>query len=201
LREAWQLGQIGAEDFHCARDVPVVKATTLPRGRALTRRELRSLFHVCQPDPSPSGARDAALLAVLYGAGLRRSEVVALDLADYELETGTLTIRRAKGQKDRLAYTTTGSRAALAAWLQVRGVEPGALFWPVDQAGRMTARRMTSQSVLEILERRARQARVARFSPHDLRRTFISDLLDAGADITTVAGLAGHANVTTTARY
>ena len=65
----------------------------------------------------------------------------------------------------------------------------------------MTARRMASQSILEIPERRARQARVARFSPHDLRRTFISDLLDAGADITTVAALAGHANVTTTARY
>jgi site-specific recombinase XerD len=60
---------------------------------------------------------------------------------------------------------------------------------------------MTAQSVLEMLQRRARQARVQRFSPHDLRRTFISDLLDAGADITTVAGLAGHASVTTTARY
>ena len=65
----------------------------------------------------------------------------------------------------------------------------------------MTARRMTAQSVLELLARRAGRARVARFSPHDLRRTFISDLLDAGADITTVASLAGHSSVTTTARY
>jgi site-specific recombinase XerD len=65
----------------------------------------------------------------------------------------------------------------------------------------MTARRMAAQSVLEMLQRRARRARVARFSPHDLRRTFVSDLLDAGADITTVAELAGHASVTTTARY
>ncbi len=201
LREAWQLGQIGAEDYHRAVNVRVVKATTLPRGRALTRRELRALFRVCQQDVRPSGARDAALLAVLYGAGLRRSEVVGLDVADYELETGTLTIRAAKGRKDRLAYTTNGSRAALGAWLNLRATEPGPLFWPVDQAGRMTARQMTSQSILEILERRARQAHVARFSPHDLRRTFISDLLDAGADITTVAALAGHANVTTTARY
>ncbi len=201
LREAWQLGQIGAEDYHRGVNLSAVKATTLPRGRALTRRELRSLFGVCQQDGRPSGARDAALLAVLYGAGLRRSEVVTLDLADYELETGTLTVRAGKGRKDRIAYATNGSRAALTAWLTVRGMDHGALFWPVDQAGRMTARRMTSQSILEILERRARQARVARFSPHDLRRTFISDLLDAGADITTVAALAGHASVTTTSRY
>jgi site-specific recombinase XerD len=201
LREAWQLGQMTAEDYHRAVNVRVVKATTLPRGRALTRRELRALFRVCQQDPRPSGARDAALLAVLYGAGLRRSEVVALDLAEYELETGALTIRAAKGRKDRVAYATTGSRGALAAWLRVRGTEPGPLFWPIDQAGRMAPRCMNAQSVFELLQRRARQARVQRFSPHDLRRTFISDLLDAGADITTVSALAGHANVTTTARY
>jgi site-specific recombinase XerD len=201
LREAWRLGLLSAEDYHRAVDLPGIKATTLPRGRALTRRELRALFRACQADPRPSGARDAALLAVLYGAGLRRSEVVALDLAGYDTETGALTIRAAKGRKDRIAYATNGSRAAIEAWLRIRGMEPGALFWPVDQAGRMTARRMTAQSVLEMLQRRARQARVQRFSPHDLRRTFISDLLDAGADITTVAGLAGHASVTTTARY
>src|SRR5205823_8270514 len=104
-------GQMTAEDYHRTVNVPVVKATTLPRGRALTRRELRALFRVCQHDPRPSGARDAALLAFLYGAGLRRSEVVGLDLADYDPETGALTIRGAKGRRDRLAYTSTGSRA------------------------------------------------------------------------------------------
>ncbi len=201
LREAWQLGQLSAEQYHRAVSVRAVSATTLPRGRALTRRELQALFRVCQEDRRPSGARDAALLALLYGTGLRRSEAVALDLAHYDAETGALTIRAAKRAKDRLVYVTTEGHAALAAWLDCRGVAPGALFWRVDQAGRMTPGRLTAQSVLELLARRARQAGVARFSPHDLRRTFISDLLDAGADITTVALLAGHANVTTTARY
>ncbi|MFN8544626.1 MAG: site-specific integrase [Candidatus Binatia bacterium] len=201
LKECWRLGLMAADDYQRATDLQRVKATTLPRGRALMRRELRALFRVCRADTRPSGARDAALLAVVYGAGLRRSEVVALDMADYAPETGALTIRAAKGRKDRLTYATNGSRIALDGWLRVRGTEPGPLFWPVDQAGRMTARRLTAQSVLELLARRARRARVARFSPHDLRRTFISDLLDAGADITTVAGLAGHASVTTTARY
>jgi site-specific recombinase XerD len=201
LKEAWRLGQMDAEDYHRAADLPGIKARTLPRGRALVRRELRGLFRVCHRDKRPQGARDAAILAVLYGAGLRRSEVAALDRADYDRETGALALRAAKGRKDRISYATNGSQQALDAWLAVRGDDAGALFWPIDQAGRMMARRMTTQAVLELLIRRARQAKVERFSPHDLRRTFISDLLDAGADITTVAGLAGHASVTTTARY
>jgi site-specific recombinase XerD len=60
---------------------------------------------------------------------------------------------------------------------------------------------MTDQAVLGILKKRGREAHVQSFLPHDLRRTFISDLLDAGADIATVQKLAGHSQVTTTARY
>jgi site-specific recombinase XerD len=60
---------------------------------------------------------------------------------------------------------------------------------------------MTDQAILLILRRRATQAKVAAFTPHDLRRSFVSDLLDAGADMVTVQKLAGHANVQTTARY
>jgi site-specific recombinase XerD len=60
---------------------------------------------------------------------------------------------------------------------------------------------MTDQSVLSILDRISRRAKVRPFSPHDLRRSFISDLLDRGADIATVQRMAGHANVQTTARY
>jgi site-specific recombinase XerD len=201
LREAWQLGQMTAEQYHRAANLRTVRATTLPRGRALGPGELRALFRVCREDQRASGVRDSALLAVLYGAGLRRSEVVALDVTDYDRDTGALTVRAGKGRKDRIGYGSNGSRAALVAWLQVRGGALGPLFWPIDQAARMVARRMTAQSVFEILRRRAGQAGVSRFSPHDLRRTFISDLLDAGADISTVAGLAGHANVQTTARY
>ena len=62
-------------------------------------------------------------------------------------------------------------------------------------------RRMTDQGVMKALRTRALKAGVARFSPHDLRRSFISDLLDAGADILAVQRLAGHASVSTTARY
>ena len=141
------------------------------------------------------------MLAVLYGSGLRRSEVVALDLSDYEPESGTVTVRQGKGRKDRTGYATNGARDALNAWLNVRGTEPGPLFLPIDKGGTVHHRRMTDQAVLVLLRKRAGQAGVCAFSPHDLRRTFISDLLDHGADLVTVQHLAGHANVSTTARY
>jgi site-specific recombinase XerD len=201
LHEAWRLGDLEAEAYQRAADLPAVRGERLPQGRALAMGELRALFQVCQVDRTPAGARDAALLAVLYGSGLRRAEVVALELADYDRDAGALTIRRGKGRKDRLSYVTEGSARALAAWLAVRGPEPGPLLYPVTKGGRLVRRRLTDQAVLWVLRKRAAEATVAHFSPHDLRRTFISLLLDAGADLATVQRLAGHANVQTTARY
>ena len=202
LAAAETLELMSADDYRRAAKVKSVKVETLPRGRALAEGELTALMRVCGNDTRAIGARDAALIAVLYGAGLRRSEIVKLDLADYEPDRGALTIRGGKGGKDRLTYV--GSTEALDDWLDVRGDEAGPLFCPVKK-GRVgqpvAGQRLTEQAILYILKKRAKEAGVANFSPHDLRRTFVSDLLDAGADIATVQKLAGHAQVTTTARY
>jgi site-specific recombinase XerD len=74
------------------------------------------------------------------------------------------------------------------------------LFWP-SHNGRLQARALSAQAVYDILHRRAQEAGVALFSPHDLRRTFISDLLDRGADLAAVQALAGHQSIHTTTRY
>jgi integrase len=90
----------------------------------------------------------------------------------------------------------------VADWLGVRGDEGGALFVAVNKSGRITNyKNMTPKTIYKMLAKRATEAGVKSFSPHDLRRSFISDLLDAGADITNVSKLAGHASVTTTSRY
>ncbi len=202
LKEAWRLGLMDAETYQRAADLPGVRGERLPPGRALGRRELQRLFEACAKDESAIGRRDAALIAVLYGGGLRRSEVVALDASDYDPEASELRVREGKGQKQRLCYATNGAKNALDAWLSVRGSEAGPLFWPANGRGRPPVnRRMTDQAILMVLRRRAKQARVRAFTPHDLRRSFISDLLDSGADMVTVQRLAGHANVQTTARY
>ena len=201
LKESWRLGLIPADDYHRAVDLRGVSAHTLPRGRALSAGDIRALFAVCAAERSPAGARDAAVLALLYGAGLRRQEVVQLDIDDVDIESGAVTIRVGKGKKDRIAYGSDGSLAALRAWIALRGPGSGALFIPALTSGRTIMRRMVAHAVYKLVQKRARQAGVKAFSPHDLRRSFVSDLLDAGADIATVQRLAGHANVQTTVRY
>ncbi len=200
LKQAWMLGHMTAEDYHKAREVKSVRGQTVPAGRELSREEIGALLSVCENDPSPAGVRDAALLALLYGAGLRRAEVVELDLDDYDPQAGQIVIK-GKGRKERMAYLIDSLSRAMKDWLEVRGLEPGPLFLPIRKDGDLESRRMTTQAVYNLLRKRAAQAGVRDFSPHDLRRTFVSDLLEAGADIAIVAKMAGHANVQTTARY
>jgi site-specific recombinase XerD len=200
LKEAFRLGLMSAEDFHRAADLPSVRGSALPRGRALSAGEIRALFAACEADTSPAGPRDAAFLALLYAGGLRRSEVVTLDLGDYDAEEGQLRVK-GKGRRERMVHVHGGAAQALAAWLDARGDAPGPFLCPVDRGGRVEIRRLTSQAVLLACRKRADEAGVDRFSPHDLRRSFIGDLLDAGVDISTVQRMAGHAQVTTTARY
>ncbi len=145
--------------------------------------------------------RDAALIAVLSGSGLRRSEVVALDREDYNPEDGSLRVRKGKGGKSRTVYLPAGAISALDAWLKARGDLRGALISPVRRGGHVHIRRLTDQAVMVILRKRALSAGVAAFSPHDFRRTFISNLLEAGVDVLTVSRLAGHADPATTQKY
>ena len=132
LTECFRLGQMSAEDHARATDLASAKGQSAPRGRALKTGELVALFGACDP-ATAQGARDAALLAVLYGAGLRRAEVVALDLRDLDTESGELRIRSGKGRRARTVYVTSGARDALLAWLDVRSFEPGPLFLAVDR--------------------------------------------------------------------
>ena len=125
---------------------------------------------------------------------------MSLDMADYDPESGALVVR-GKGNKERSAYIDDGAAEAVGEWMRVRGVEPGPLICPVSQIGEITIRQITEQAVYAILQSRAKKANVRAFSPHDLRRSCVSDLLDAGVDISIVQQFVGHANVNTTARY
>jgi len=201
LEQVWRLGQVDAESYRQAVSIECVKGARLPSGRAIAPGELQALMRACATDPGATGIRDATIMGLLYSCGLRVGELCSLDLADYDPETGELVIRRAKGGKQRLAHVVNGAHDALADWLALRGDVPGALFYPSRKGNHIHPGRLTQQAVYEMLRTRAKQADVRPLSPHDFRRTFVGDLLDAGADLATVQALAGHASPVTTARY
>ena len=230
LKQAWLLGQMTAEEYSRAIQLKPVTGETLPAGRELSQDEILALMNACQDDHTPAGARDAAIIGIMYAAGLRRDEVVRLGVSDLDPETGMLIIH-GKRSKQRTAYLTNGAADALNDWIAIRGPQAGALFVEVNKGGKVLIEResmvvkpfkkiggvdvpnkkagqtiyrggaLTSQAVYNMLYKRAEQAGIKNFSPHDLRRTFISHLLDKGADIATVSKMAGHANIQTTARY
>lgn len=203
LEEAWRLGLMSAEDHRAAADVRNVRGQTLPAGRSLSKGEVSALLASC--GDGMASQRDAALIAVLYGTGARRSEAVAFDLADYDIIDGALLVRGGKGAKDRRLFLPEDAALRLDRWVALRlalpGTAAGPLFVPIDKAGHLSARRLTGQAVLLILQRRATLAGISHFSPHDLRRTFAGDMLDAGVDLVTLQGMMGHANPATTGRY
>ena len=200
LRAAWKLGLMSTDDYHRTVDVRAARGQTLPAGRVLALDEIFHLLQVCQADPGPAGARDGAIIALLYGCGLRRDEIVGLRLDDLDLEQGWVRVR-GKGNKERRVPLPTGALPYLKRWLRARGTAPGPLFVALRKSGEMIFRHLSGQAVYDILQRRRRQAGLDPMTPHDFRRTYITVLLDADVDPLTVAALAGHAQVQTTARY
>lgn len=204
LEAAWRLGQISAEDWLKASRVKAIKGSTLPAGRHLSFGEIEALLTACCNDDGPAGARDAAIIGVMYPGGLRRAEVVGLDRVDYSAEAEDLPelkVRRGKGRKDRMIYLNGGSKEYMADWLAIRGDDPGPLFWPVNKGGRLIrGQRLSTQAIYNMLRKRIARAGIASCTPHDLRRTVGGDMLDAGADLSIVASWLGHASVETTRR-
>ena len=149
-----------------------------------------------------AGVRDRAILETIYSAGLRVSEVVGLSDGDLMLDDELLRVR-GKGKKERLAPVGSCARRAMDDWLQLREVHPDSMCG--DETPIFTnrfGRRLTTRSVARMLEKYILQAGLDyRTTPHTLRHSFATHLLDAGADIRAVQELLGHKSLVTTQIY
>lgn len=199
VQECRRLGLMGAEDAANVADVQAVRGNARETGRALKAEEVSALFAAC--DQSVGGRRDAGVLALTAGGGLRRAEVCSLDVEHWNGAEGKVEVL-GKGNKWRTVYLPEDGVQALKSWLAVRGDAPGPLLWPMSKHGTpVTGKRLTEHGVYDLLAAIGKRAGVADFTPHDLRRTFITRLLDKGADALTVSKLVGHSSVQTTMRY
>ena len=178
-------------------------------------RQARSLPRVLRPDETeallegvdtstPLGLRDRAMIELLYGSGLRVSELVNLSLSAYDERGGLLRVR-GKGDKERVVPVGESSLAALGAYL--RDGRPELLTKRHDREhGLFLSRRgspMTRQNFFLLLRKLARKAGIdtARVSPHVLRHAFATDLLEGGADLRSIQAMLGHADLSTTQIY
>jgi site-specific recombinase XerD len=159
-----------------------------------------------------AGLRDRALLLIGFGGALRRSELVALDVADIqETETGLLvTIRGSKTDQEREGATIAIARGdvacpakALREWLEAAGIESGPIFRPIDKAGTVRASRLTDRSVANIVKAYAGRAGfdASTFSGHSLRAGFLTSAAGKGASIFKMMDVSRHKSVDTLRGY
>ncbi len=150
----------------------------------------------------PLGLRDRAILETLYSTGLRVSELTALNVEDVDLDGGVARVR-GKGKRERLALLGRSALKALGRWLETRT----SVLERLQRASpavflNKNGTRLTSRSVGRLLEKYIAQAGLdPRTSPHTLRHSFATHLLDRGADIRSVQELLGHRSLSTTQVY
>jgi len=181
---------------------PPAPARRLPK--ALPLADVESILEAAGSAGTTLALRDRAMLEVLYGTGARISEAVGLDVDDVDRVEGTVLLR-GKGSKERLVPIGSYALAALDAYLTRARPELAAVGSP-ERAGALflNARggRLSRQSAWTVLVKAADRAGVTRdVSPHTLRHSFATHLLEGGADVRVVQELLGHASVTTTQIY
>lgn len=203
ITSAWRIGLMDAERKERLLDFTPVRGTSLPAGRHIGKDEIRAM-KVSVNDKKTVGIRDIAILALLAGTGLRRSEVCSIDLSGYADTDGhgKSVAVTGKGNKQRSVAVPSWVQSSLDAWLEVRGKEEGPLFLPINRAGEPMMRRLSASSVALAVQNAAEIAGIDKhLTTHDFRRTYVSNLLDAGVDLAVVQRLVGHSDPKITARY
>ncbi|MCH9674397.1 MAG: tyrosine-type recombinase/integrase [Gammaproteobacteria bacterium] len=208
-KEVFLTGQMSGDDLKRIELIKGVTGSRLPAGRHVASGEIVAITEACARDPSAAGVRDQAILALLYACGLRRLEVAKLqrdnlrNRVDASDDNGRFIQLVGKKNKERKNFPDDGSWAAIDDWLALRGSYEGPLFCPVNKGGRvLLGKGMSDQSIYKIVIKRIKEAGlVNRATPHDLRRSFVTVMLDKGKDLKIVADLVGHSSVETTAIY
>lgn len=174
--------------------------TRRPLPRILGHGDVEALFATAEAEAAgdkPEAVRLLALLELLYGSGLRASELVSLPLNAVPRDAPFLTVT-GKGGQQRMVPVSTRARQALSRWLALRGDQGRLLFPSTGQSGHLTRVRL-----FQLLRDLALRAGLdpARVSPHVLRHAFATHLLEGGADLRVLQTLLGHADIATTQIY
>ena len=197
---AWMNKSIDVETYTWIKQVKRLKGSVVTKGRSLVKGELSRVITHCVDKGSVLGVRDAALFATMYSAGLRRQEVVNLNVEDINFTNNEVLVK-GKNNKQRTTVINENSMKLIKSYLKVRGSITGALFSRCRKGGKFTGESISTQAVYNIVCGTATELRLPKMSCHDYRRSFCTDLLENGTDLFTVSKLMGHADINTTRTY
>ncbi|MFB3301774.1 tyrosine recombinase XerC [Pseudomonas sp. AMR01] len=205
INEAWRLSLISQDHLLKMRSVKSAPGTRLGNGRNLRRTLIREMMDACAADPRPQGLRDAAVIGILYGSGMRKSESVNLDLAQVNFDERSLRVT-GKGNKELIKYAPAWAFGKLQDWLAFRreqlkeGEQDDTfLFNRIRRGSHITRERITKHAIYYIARQRGEQVGV-KIMPHDFRRSFITRVIEEH-DLSIAQKLAHHTNIQTTASY
>lgn len=195
-RESWRLNIISTDTYMRINDVKNVKGKSAPSGKALSIDELKTVINF--KSTNNKDIRDSAIIAIGYGAGLRSFELAKIKLQDL---TGNMITIIGKGRIERPVYLPDSAMKKLAKWLLIRGKKNGSLFKAIQKGGEILTKGIATRTIGDLIDKRCVNTNTERFTPHDLRRSFATNLLSSGVDIFLVQKLMRHSNVNTTKIY
>lgn len=197
--DAWRQKLIATDDYLHIKDIKRVKNVRMLTGRSLPPEEIKNLIKHCSKLKTKMGYRNAAIIALTYGAGLRVHEVANVKMSNFK--DGDITII-GKGNKERRMPLPSFVVRILNRWLLARSqVDCDGLFLRVHRGDHILKSQLSKGSIRRIFINVLQQVNSEHFSPHDLRRSYATNLLDANVDLFTVQNLMGHASVDTTRLY
>lgn len=185
-----------------AARVKGVRTAGTRTGNWLTRDQAQALLEA--PDVTRlKGLRDRAILAVLLGCGLRRSEVAALQFDHVQQREArwVLVDLVGKGRRTRTVPMPSWAKVAIDEWAAAAAIEGGHVFRPIHKGGHLTGDRMSAQAVADVVRAYAAQLGLDRLAAHDLRRTFAKLAHKGGSGVDQIGLALGHASIQTTERY
>lgn len=200
--EAADAGLLSPELAAGIRRVKGVRRLGVRLGNWLTPEQGRRLL-THRPPQTPRELRDHAMLAVLIGCGLRRGELLALDLGSVQQreEHWVIADLIGKGGHVRTVPVPNWVKAAVDAWTAVAGITNGAVFRAIDRRGRVWGTGMTAKVLWDVVRGAAAEAGIEKLAPHDLRRTCARLCHQAGGELDQIQFLLGHVSIQTTERY
>lgn len=205
-KNAWLDKLMDHDTYLRISNVSGVKGKRVSKGRSLQAEEIKKLLTTCSDKSKPTNIRDAAIIVIMRSCGLRREEVVTLKKSSINSSNREINIL-GKGNKERKLRIPKGAYPIIERWINFkssykwRNNEPEYLFVPIHKTGALLSRKLSGQAIHDLLQARTKAADIAKFSPHDIRRTFATEMLKNEVEITDVQKMMGHSDVSTTQIY